>query len=176
MCEKDFVVKGHGVEREQFNKSAVDQDVNFHDRPAAMLSGTLCQSYVDTKALTGRGNRCDLRKLKDEVDRLEKHMAELAETSKKVPGAQIYLMLHRRSTGYLFLRWREVLEGKRHLSWDKARVIYMANIDQISAWYIEITDRAIQANEEHKALRKEIRELTKRVLIKPMHIFTRSKS
>ena len=105
------------MERDEFNGRAPGRDVNFHGCPAAMQESETCQERVDAKALTGRGTRPELRQLEAELDRLEQHMDELIEASKRVHGGHIYLARHlRASTGYTFLRWREAGGSKRHLS------------------------------------------------------------
>jgi predicted secreted protein len=137
----------------QSGAPGIGQGVNFGPEER-------CQESVDTKGLTGRGTRPELRQLQAEVDKLERHMAELVQASKKA-GGQMYLMLHQRpATGYVFLRWRMASSGgKRHLPWDAAREIYMGYPEHMRAWYIQITERAVQSNAAHVRLRKDIRTL-----------------
>ena len=165
VCERAIVLKGLVMERDEFNGRAPGRDVNFHGRPAAMQESETCQERVDAKALTGRGTRPELRQLEAELDRLEQHMDELIEASKRVHGGHIYLARHlRASTGYTFLRWREAGGSKRHLSWELAQQMYSAYQQRTRSWYAQLSEQAMKANDEHVRLRKEIRMIRRRLI------------
>ena len=130
------------MQRDELSTSQSGRVVNFPNRTATSSRAKTCQEQVDAKALTGKGNRPDLRQLQAEVDRLEQHMHALVAASKGVSGAQMYLTVHvRKTTGYVFLRWREVgqqpalaLAGSaRHLHGLLEAHAHLVHADQRSA-------------------------------------------
>ena len=108
------------------------------------------------------------------MDTLEQHMTELSAASKRVHGIQMYLMLHRRhSTGYIFLRWREAVGDKRHLSWEESADIYLTYTERLRGWYRDITSRAQLANEAHNQLRNEFRAARRRIEASGQSVYAR---
>ena len=153
------------MQRDELSTSQSGRVVNFPIRTATSSGAGTCQERVDAKALTGRGTRPELRQLEAELDRLEQHMDELIEASKRVHGGHIYLARHlRASTGYTFLRWREAGGSKRHLSWELAQQMYSAYQQRTRSWYAQLSEQAMKANDEHVRLRKEIRLIKRRLL------------
>ena len=138
------------------------------------LADTGCQERVDTKAFTGRGDLHELRQLEREVDRLELLMDKLVTLSKDVVGAPMYLAKHRRkSTGYVFLRWREAGGRKRHLSWEQARQNW-SQYDRVTrGWYAQLSAEVRQVNEQHVAARRRMRSVLRQVQKKERHVYAR---
>ena len=162
------------MQRDELSTSQSGRVVNFPICTATSSGAGTCQERVDAKGLTGKGNRPDLRQLTAEVDRLEQHMNALVEASKAVPGAQMYLTVHvRKATGYVFLRWREVGGTKRHLSWQEVRATYMGYSERLRTWYMQICGQAMDANQAHVQLRRDIRKLKKRMEATGSHIYAR---
>lgn len=161
---RNSFVKGVVVERVELGQRGSERDVNLDIRSAAMVNGEPCQESIDAKAFTGRGSRPELRHLEVELDRLERHMIELAEASKKVHGCHIYLALHHKThNGYTFLRWRESGGAKRHLPWNEARDEYATYQPRTGAWYAQLSEQAMKANAEHLRLRKAAKAIRTRL-------------
>lgn len=173
--ERDMSMKGLNIERAAADSMLrLDKPVNDDCRQADRECGNWCQERVDTKAFTGRGNRHGLRQAEDELDRLEQEMRRLAAISKQVAGAAIYLMLHRRrSTGYVFLRWREVSGSKRHLSWEQGQAIFYEYAEPMRSWFADLARHAIEVNVRHLESRKRLRLLRSNVRTRQMLLFAR---
>jgi len=167
-------MKGLNIERAADSMLRLGKPVNDDCRQADREYGNWCQERVDTKAFMGRGNRHGLRQAEDELDRLEQEMRRLAAISKQVAGAAIYLMLHRRrSTGYVFLRWREVSGSKRHLSWEQGQAIFYEYAEPMRSWFADLARQAIEVNVRHLESRKRLRLLRSNVRTRQMLLFAR---
>jgi len=153
-------VKGRGAKRAVHIASALEPDVNAGLFDGGSSSIETCQQRVDIKAFKGRGTLHGLRQLEAQVDSLTQQMRELSDMSKSVAGAQLYLMVHQRhSTGYVFLRWREVGGAKRHLSWEEGQALYGRYAEPLRSWYRALAERAQQANAQHTQARKAVRSM-----------------
>lgn len=86
----------------------------------------------------------------------------------------MYLAKHRRkSTGYVFLRWREAGGSKRHLSWEQARR-HWSEYDRVTRdWYAQLSAEVRQVNEQHVAARRRMRSVLRQVQKKERHVYAR---
>jgi len=137
--------------------------------------GQDCQNRVDVKALTGRGTLAKLRQEVAKIDDLLNQMNELAKATKSVSGLGIYLVVHqRKSSGYVFLRWRERLGSNRHLDWDEAQDLTRLQPEAVRAWCRQVSVIAQQLNADHLRCREEIKRVRKEVSLMKPHLFQRS--
>ena len=133
-----------------------------------------CQNRADTKAFTGRGKLHELRQLLTELDRTVEAMKNLAEITKQVQDAQMYLMLHvKTATGLTFLRWRERTGACRHVPWPEAQERVNGFSADVGDWYREATEQALTLNERHKELRRAISTARKVVLKTAPSVYAR---
>lgn len=109
------------------------------------------QQVADIKAFTGKGrarraNSLDLVQLEAELSRISESMAILAEHTHKVPGRQFYLAIHRRASNHqTTLRWRSVATRK-HLPWSSMPEEFRRQLPQLSKWYCDVNEKALQLN------------------------------
>ena len=137
--------------------------------------GQDCQNRVDVKALTGRGTLAKLRQEVAKIDDLVNQMNELAKATKSVSGLGIYLVVHqRKSSGYVFLRWRERLGSNRHLDWDEAQDLTRLQPEAVRSWCRQVSVIAQQLNADHLRCREEIKRVRKEVSRMKPHLFQRS--
>lgn len=171
-------LKGVDFERAAIAQEAMRQDGNDPNRPAAMQRIVSCQERVDTKALTGRGARTSLRQIEHDLDSLAAHMRELSDTSKALAGAELYLMLHRRTgDDYIFLRWRERGGADRHLQWEEAQALYERYRPELRDWYRQLSEMALHDNATHLELRKQAIKLRHLIAESPgMPLFPRPRA
>lgn len=165
--------QSHGTSRTDVGATAIvgeramlNQEVTkraYIAAPESIETGErgVCQLAVDRKALTGKGVARALNQVQKQIDSFEKQMVELSEASKKVPGAQIYLMVHRRHrTGLVFLRWRQSVGlNRKHLRWEQARAAYELYPEPIRSWYVTANRQAEALNEAHREARLNQRQI-----------------
>ena len=170
-----YVMKGLGIERASAgSKRRFAKLPDGACSPSRPDDGLKCQEQVDTKAFTGRGSRHELRQTKDAIATLEQEMRKLSDINKQVPGAAIYLMLHRRSdTGYTFLRWCEYGGDKRHLSWERGQAIFDQYAEPMCSWYAQLARQAIEINALHLECRKRLSSQQSTAQAKRMPLFAR---
>lgn len=133
-----------------------------------------CQNRADTKAFTGRGKLLELRQLLTELDTTVKAMKHLADVTKLVQDAQMYLMLHvKTATGLTFLRWRDRTGTCRHVPWPEAQLRINSFSPDTGDWYRQATEQALTLNERHKELRRAIATARKVVLRTDPKVFPR---
>ncbi|QIL73094.1 hypothetical protein G7048_23710 [Diaphorobacter sp. HDW4B] len=165
-------MKGHREERGG-RKYPVWNRVNVIAWARETMVGEACQSLADTNAFKGRGTAQTLRQLVIEVDTVEASMTELSVITRKVPGLQIYLAEHRRSSdGYMALRWRGV-GSRKHVSWEDAMAIYSCLPSAVRHWYEQANERALELNARHLRLRKATREVRQEVQRRQTHVFAK---
>jgi hypothetical protein len=63
-----------------------------------MVADPTCQDRVDLKAFKGRGSTYALRHLIDRLEATEASMLALSAASRALPGGNVYLMVHRRTS------------------------------------------------------------------------------
>jgi hypothetical protein len=134
----------------------------------------VCQNRADTKAFTGRGKLLELRQLLTELDATVEAMKHLADITKLVQDAQMYLMLHvKNATGLTFMRWRERTGACRHVPWPEAQDRIARLAPDVGDWYRQATEQAMTLNERHKELRRAIATARKVVMRKTPAVFAR---
>lgn len=172
--------RAFGVERDVgeraplISKTRLEPIVNPARWARQAVVDQACQNRVDTKAFTGRGKLLELRQLLTELDTTAGAMRHLAEITKTVQDAQMYLMLHvKTSTGLTFLRWRERMGACRHVPWPEAQDRIEAFSADVGDWYRQATEQALTLNERHKELRRAIATARKVVLKTAPKVFAR---
>lgn len=148
--------------------------VNGQGLMAEFMAEPACQNPADAKAFTGRGKHRELRHLLGCLAALEAHMNGLVEATRQVPGHTLVLALHRCSrTGLCALRWRMRQGQMRHLPWAEAAARVAVMPHEQAAWYSEVTERSVQANETHKRLRRDIQSVRRVIASRVPHLFAR---
>ncbi len=140
--------------------SASDAGASGNQRP---LSGSIghesisepsgCQHVREPKAFTGRGGarsgpEREEARLTDSVVAAEAMLVQLSQLTTRVPGRQMYLMLHKRKNGGHYLRWRHVGGGAPNIPWDEVGAMIRLEPPHLWDWYERMTHQALRANDE----------------------------
>jgi hypothetical protein len=156
------------------NRTRLEPVVNPAQWARQAVSDQACQKQADAKAFTGRGRLLELRQLLTELERTVDSMKHLAEATKQVPGGQMHLVLHvKSSTGLTFLRWRERSGACRHVPWPDVQERFANFAPRTRDWYGLACSQAVLLNERHKELRRAIATARKVVLKGVPKVFAR---
>jgi len=124
-----------------------------------------CQSTVDVKAFTGRGEARPVRQAIAAVDAIHTRMRQLAATSVAAGKNMLYLTVHARAaTQQVSVRWRgyrvEAGVGRhKHLSWDDAAALIAQQPYEMQTHALAWDKEARELNDAEVAARRALTRL-----------------
>lgn len=125
----------------------------------------------NTNAFKGRGVLWELRRLDEELARVESSMRELAGISLAIPDRTASLMLLKFKSGRRMLRWRFNGVANSYVTDAVAREVFEGYPEPKRSWYIQALERGIGFTNRHRLLMKARRGL--QTQLPTAHVYAR---